>query len=97
MMDIHPGQVYRRTPEHDSEWFLAALEEANRIRMHPINISIMTTAGSLLSGELEGTDADAVKVREQGEPDVAQIDAEDIEAFTLLAEPPPERGGELRD
>jgi hypothetical protein len=96
MMDIHPGEVYRRSPERGSEWFLAVLQEANRIRMHPINVSIMTTSGSVLSGELEGTDKDAVKVREQGEPDVARIDADDIAAFTLLIEPPPDTSDELR-
>jgi hypothetical protein len=95
-MEIHPGQVYRRSPERGSEWFITVLQETNAIGTHPIHISIMTTTGSVLSGELEGTEGDAVKVREQGEPDVAQIDAEDIEAFTVLFEPPPDTSDELR-
>jgi hypothetical protein len=95
-MDIHPGQVYRRSPERGSEWFVTALQETNATGTHPIHISIMTTTGSVLSGELEGTEGGAVKVREQGEPDVAQIDADDIEAFTVLVEPPPDTSDELR-
>jgi hypothetical protein len=95
-MEIQPGKVYRRSSERGSEWFIAVLQEANRVGMHPINISIMTTSGSVLSGELEGTEKDAINVREQGEPDVARIDAEDVEAFTVLAEPPPDTSDELR-
>ena len=96
-MDIRPGEVYRRSPEHGSEWFLAVLEEAARTGSHPINITVMTTDDSVISGALEGTDADAIKVREAGEPDVAQIAADDMAAFTILALPPPETSGELRD
>ena len=95
-MDIGPGQVYRRSRERGSEWFLAALGETHRMRAHPIIISIMTTSGSVLSGQLEGTEGNTVKLWERGEPDVAEIDSEDIEAFTVLAEPPPETSDELR-
>jgi hypothetical protein len=90
-MDVGPGEVYRRGPERGSEWFLAALQEAHRDATHPITISIMTTGGSVLSGQLEGTKGNAVKLREPGEPDVAEVDSDDIDAFTLLAEPPPAR------
>ena len=65
--------------------------------MHPIIISIMTTSGSVLSGQLEGTQGNIVKLWEQGEPDVAEIDSDDIAAFTLLAEPPPDTSDELRE
>jgi hypothetical protein len=95
-MDISPGQVYRRGGERGSEWFLAALGEAHRMRVQPIIISIMTTSGSVLSGQLEGTEGSTVKLWEQGEPDVAEIDGDDIEAFTVLAEPPPDTSDELR-
>lgn len=93
-MDIGTGDVYRRGPERGSEWFLAALSEAHRSRTNPITISIMTTGGSVLSGQLEGTTGTAVKLWEPGEPDVAEIDGDDIEAFTMLAEAPPARGDE---
>jgi hypothetical protein len=96
-MDIGPGEVYRRSPERGSAWFLAALGEAHRIRTHPIIISIMTTSGSVLSGQLEGTQGNVVKLWEQGEPDVAEIDSDDIAAFTVLAEPPPDTSDELRE
>jgi hypothetical protein len=95
LMDIGPGGIYRRSPERGSEWFLAALQEAYRTGTHPITISIMTTGGSVLSGQLEGVGENAVNVREPGEPDVAEIESDDIEAFTLLAEPPPDRNDEL--
>ncbi len=95
-MDIHPGEVYRRSSERGSEWFLAAVQEAHRVATNPINISIMTTSGSVLSGHLEGTEGDNVKLREPGEPDVAEIEADDIAAFTLLVEPPPDVSEALR-
>jgi hypothetical protein len=95
-MDIGPGEVYRRSHTRGSEWFVSVLGEAHRVGMHPILISIMTTRGSVMSGQLEGTEGNTVKLREQGEPDVAEIDSDDIEAFTVLAEPPPDPSAELR-
>jgi hypothetical protein len=95
-MEIGPGEVYRRSHTRGSEWFVSVLGEAHRVRTHPILISIMTTSGSVLSGELEGTRGNTVKLREQGEPDVAEIDSDDIGAFTVLAERPPDPIDELR-
>lgn len=95
-MEIQRGEVYRRSPEHGSEWFVTVLEEANRTHTHPIHISVMTASASVISGVLAGAEAGAVKVQESGEPDVAQIAADDIAAFTLLAEPPPDASEELR-
>ncbi len=88
-MDIKPGRVYRRTREQGSDWFLVALGEAIRTRRYPIHVSIMTTQGTVISGHLEDTDANDVRIREPGEPDVARVHSDDIDAFTLLVEPPP--------
>lgn len=102
MDDFEIGKRYAGPPERTHAWFYEALGEVRRVRVGDVPIVVHVLGGrtsiGLLEGVDSGTDHDPFGVVELdvGNPAGGQgIPCQDIEAFTLLADPPIDRSDEL--
>jgi hypothetical protein len=98
-VNFYLGQRYERPGVSASSWFAEALGEVRQERMPPVPVELeFVGGGGSVSGNIDYVDPGSPNeehgaiVLEHGE----HVRCEDIAAFTLLPDPPPDVSDELR-
>jgi hypothetical protein len=89
------GQIYRR-PADDPAWCARALDEIAQTFLHPIRVSLVTSDGESVSGNLEVVKDGQVTIDMPRESLSLAVAGDEIVSFRLVPTPPPDTSDEIR-
>lgn len=92
-MNFLPGHWYERPKDAEPDWPAAMVREVDRTMMHPIQLSVVTSSGQGVAGELGDIKPDRVELEGLL---VTRVPWAEIQALMVAPDAPLDTSDELR-